>query len=118
MLFGTDLYDRVHGPLVQLDTQLDAIEASKLFSSAQQYDDLAAQLRKLHETLAATNLTQDSAAYARLQQLIKQADAAVMALDFGPVQTYESLTGRLRELESLLRDVREHPRKYLRKKVF
>lgn len=118
MLFGTDLYDRVHGPLVQLDTQLDAIEASKLFSSAQQYDDLAAQLRKLHETLAATNLTQDSAAYARLQQLIKQADAAVMALDFGRVQTYESLTGRLRELESLLRDVREHPRKYLRKKVF
>ena len=118
MLFGTDLYDRVHGPLVQLDTQLDAIEASKLFSSAQQYDDLVAQLRKLRETLAATNVTRDSAAYARLQQLMKQADAAVIALDLGRVQTYESLSGRLRELESLLRDVREHPRKYLRTKVF
>ena len=118
MLFSSDLYDRVHGPLVQLDKQLDAIEASKLISSAQQYDDLVAQIQKLRSALADVQLDRDSPAYARLGQLLKQADAAVSTLNLGREQTYESLNGRLRELQALLHDIREQPRKLLRYKVF
>ena len=118
LFFGTELYDRVHGPLVELDKQLDAIEASKLISSTQQYDDLVSQLRQLRQTLAAVKVTEDSAAYARLQQLMRQADAAISSLDLGRIHTYEALNGKLRDLEFLLRDVRIEPRKYLRLKVF
>jgi phospholipid/cholesterol/gamma-HCH transport system substrate-binding protein len=118
MFFSGDLYDRVHRPLVELDKQLDAIEASKLISSASQYDDLVTQTRQLRAALADVHLDRDSPAYARLQQLLKQADTALSTLNFGREQTYEELNGRLRELQALLRDIREEPRKYLRYKVF
>ena len=118
MLFSSDLYDGLRRTLGQLDKQLDTIQASRTFSSAQQYDDLVAQVKSLRSSIAAVRVDRDTAAYARLQQLLRQADTALTTLDFGREQTYESLNGRLRELQALLRDIREQPRKYLRYKVF
>jgi phospholipid/cholesterol/gamma-HCH transport system substrate-binding protein len=70
---------------------------------------------------------QDDAGYRRLKALLAATAATIASLNAGEgvtgrllanAQLYESLEGSLRNMEQLLRDVREHPRKYLRVKPF
>ena len=117
-IYSSDIYDRIHKPLLELDRQLDAIEANKLMSSTQQYDDLVVKVKQLRTALANTGLERDLPQYAHLQELLIQADKTVSDIDFGRRETYEALIGQLHQLQTVIRDVRENPRKYLRAKVF
>jgi ABC-type transporter Mla subunit MlaD len=117
-IYGSDIYDRIHKPLLELDRQLEAIEANKLMASTQQYDDLVAKVKQLRSTLADTGLEKDSPQYARVQDILKQADKTISNIDFGRRETYETLNGKLLQLQTLIRDIRDSPHKYLRAKVF
>jgi hypothetical protein len=117
-VFDPNFYTRIHQPLVQLDQQLNTIEASKLIASQQQYDDLLAQVRKLRTLLSNTHLDRDTPAYAKLQDALKQADSLVSNLNLGRTNKLELLQGQLLELEKILRNIREDPKKYLRFKPF
>jgi phospholipid/cholesterol/gamma-HCH transport system substrate-binding protein len=117
-IYSSDIYDRIHKPLVELDKQLNAIEANKLVASSQQYDDLVAKVKQLRSALTNTGLDKDLPQYSRFQELLKQADKTVSNIDLGRRETYEQLNGELHQLQTLIRDLRENPRKYLRVKVF
>jgi len=73
------------------------------------------------------SMLQDDAAYVRVRQLLKATDQTIAAMNAGEgtagrllsnAQLYESLNGSLQQMQALLRDIREYPRRYLRVKPF
>jgi phospholipid/cholesterol/gamma-HCH transport system substrate-binding protein len=138
--YTLEMYNKIHGPLVQLDQQMASIQngegaAGHLYASDEQYNEILSELRSLRSSLADLNAgkgkfgpwLQDDAGYRRLKTLLASTDATIASLNAGEgvtgrllanAQLYEALQGSLRSMEELLRDVREHPRKYLRVKPF
>jgi phospholipid/cholesterol/gamma-HCH transport system substrate-binding protein len=138
--YTLEIYNRMHDAFAQLDALLASIQngqgtAGHLFASDEQYTATLRELTALRSSLADVNagkgklgsLLQDDATWRRMKALLSATDAMVASLNAGEgeggrllanAQLYESLNGSLRSMEELLRDVREHPRKYLRVKPF
>lgn len=133
ILFSDKLYRSIREPVLRLDATLDSIQkgegpAGKLFTSDEQYNTLLQQLKDLDQSITAMqpSLT-DDALYRRVSALLRDTDAMILSVTRGEgagarllqnAQLYESLNGSLRGMQELLKDLREHPQKYLRYKVF
>jgi len=138
--YSPEIYNRLHDLAVQVDQTLVPIQngegtAGHLFSSDEQYNEILKQLTSLRSTLADANAgkgelgeaLQDDSKYRQITRLLSATDAMIASLNAGEgqagrlltnAQLYEALNGSLRNMESLLRDLRENPRKYLRFKPF
>jgi phospholipid/cholesterol/gamma-HCH transport system substrate-binding protein len=107
----------------------------RLFASDEQYNRILGQLTGLRSSLADANsgkgqfgpVLQDDAGYRQVMRLLSETDAMISSLNAGEgrtgrllsnAQLYESLNGSLLGMETLLRDLRDNPRKYLRFKPF
>ncbi len=136
--YSTEMYTRMRNSALQADKLLGSIQngegtAGHLFASDEQYDRFLSDLRSLRTSLAEAKAgkgrlgqwLQNDDGYREITRLLARTDAAIIALNEGEgktgrllatAQLYESLNGSLQSMEQILRDFREHPRKYLRYK--
>ena len=134
-VFSPDMYNGIRDSALSVDKMLTSIQsgegtAGHLFANDDQYNQFLRQLADLRASITAANagsLLQDDASYRRIARLLAATDAMIASFNAGggPVgrlldnpQLYESLNGSLRSMQTLLRDIREHPQKYLRIKGF
>jgi phospholipid/cholesterol/gamma-HCH transport system substrate-binding protein len=139
-LFSDSLYRKFREPLLRADETLAAIQrgegaAGRMFASDEQYNAFLRNLRDLRAMLADAAagkgrlgpMLRDEAGYEKLRKLLADTDAMIASLNAGEgkagrlllnAQLYESLNGSLRSMQDLLKDLREHPQKYLRYKLF
>jgi phospholipid/cholesterol/gamma-HCH transport system substrate-binding protein len=138
--YSSKMYDQIHDQVTKADQTLAAIQrgegkTGQMFVSDQQYEAMLRQLTSLHSTLVDVNagkgkisalLTSDED-WQRVKKLLAATDKTISALNRGQGQAgrlltnqqlYESLTGSLRDLGELLKQIREHPETYQHYKVF
>lgn len=137
-LFSTTLYDELRAPIRRVDDAMAAIQRGegtlgKAFVDDSQYEELVSQFRDVHRSLS--DLRTGKGAYAGLlknddlwqsvARLLSETDATIDSLTLGDgqiarlyrdPQMYESLNGSLQALQTLLKDIREHPEHYQRYK--
>jgi phospholipid/cholesterol/gamma-HCH transport system substrate-binding protein len=138
--FYTDqFYNSFRNAVVELDKTLASIQsgegAGRLLATSDQYDNYLQQLTSLRSALVDLNAGKgrlgsalvDDELWRQASRLLRQVDQTIAALNAGEgsagrllsnAQLYESLNGSLHDMETLLRDFREHPRRYLRVKPF
>jgi len=90
-----------------------------------QYKQALATVRDLRssiDTMRNSPFVKSDEFYAGMNRSIASLTQSVDEINAGPLfgapQSYESLNGFARELQTTLRDFRENPKKYLRLKVF
>ncbi len=127
--YSLEAYDKIHNLVQQVDQSLTSIQngegtAGRLFASDEQYTMLVRQLTDLRTQIAtfeANPMLQDDAAYLNVLRMLKSTNALLASLNAGRLvnnaQLYDSLNGTLKNMENLLRDFRENPRKYERVKL-
>lgn len=130
-LYTATMHDNLSASLRQLDDRLAQLQANRLLRDTTQYDKIRGQIAQVRQNLADLNagkgaggefLTSDQAYVGWQRNLaawIENVDAVASGQgDLGRMlssaQTYESLNGSLREVQSTIRQFREDPRKYLR----
>jgi len=130
-LFSDALYTELRGYIVGVDTTLASIQrgegtAGRLFASDAEYNDFVRDLHDFRTRVAAMNASHDDSGYKTIQEMLARTDAVIASLTAGEgtmgrlltnPQLFESLTGSLQSMEAMLRDLREHPQKYLRYQV-
>jgi len=128
-LYTDRLYQRITAPVIELDQSLARLQsgqgAGRFLVDDAQYQQAVATVRDLRSSIDSmrnSSFVKSDEFYAGLNRSIQSFTRSVDQIDSGPLfgapQTYESLNGFARELETTLRDFRENPRKYLRLKVF
>ncbi len=139
-LFSESLYTQIRDPLMREDNMLAAIQrgegaSGRLFAGDDQYNDLLRELRNVRVMLADANggkgqfgpLLHDEAGYRKIRTMLAETDAMITSLNAGEggiggllqnPQLYESLNGSLHTMQELLKDLRDHPKKYLRYKIY
>jgi phospholipid/cholesterol/gamma-HCH transport system substrate-binding protein len=136
--YSLDMYNKIHDGVVNIDATLQSIQngqgtAGQFYAKDDQYNDMLRQLSDLRTSLADTNsgkssvpMLQNDDMYRSVQHALASIDSTLASLNAGEgrvggllanQQLYESLNGSVRELERVLRDLRENPRKYMRIKV-
>src|SRR5450755_962662 len=135
VLYSAAKHDDLTASLVQLDGRIAQWQANPLFRNTTQYDQIVDQLTQIRHTLADLHAGKGAAGqfiasdsqYVEWNRIMASWIQNVDALNSGQgsigqllsnAQTYESLNGRLRELQSTIKDLREDPRKFLRLKIF
>ena len=135
VLYNATMHDNLSASLRQLDDRLAQLQANRLLRDTTQYDQIRDQIAQVRRTLADLNagkgaggaFLKSDAAYVewnrRLAAWIENVDAlnsgeGSMGQMLSNAQTYESLNGALRELQSTMKEFREDPQKFLRLKVF
>jgi phospholipid/cholesterol/gamma-HCH transport system substrate-binding protein len=138
--YSLDIYNKLNDGVGGVDKTLQSIQngegtVGKLFASDEQYNDMVRQLSDMRTSLADLNagkgqagaLLQNDEAYRRIGQMLVSTDSMLRSLNAGEgragellasPQLYESLNGSMREIQGMLQDLRENPRKYLRLKIF
>jgi phospholipid/cholesterol/gamma-HCH transport system substrate-binding protein len=134
-LYSAAMYDNLSASLRQLDDRLAQLQANPLLRDTTQYDQIRDQIAQVRHTLADLNagkgaggqLIASDAAYVewnrRVAAWIENVDAlnsgeGAMGQMLSNAQTYESLNGALRELQSTVKEFRADPQKFLRIKIF
>ncbi len=135
VLYNATMHDNLSASLRQLDDRLAQLQANRLLRDTTQYDQIRDQIAQVRRTLADLNagkgaggeFLKSDAAYVewnrRLAAWIENVDAlnsgeGSMGQMLSNAQTYESLNGALRDLQSTMKEFREDPQKFLRLKVF
>src|ERR1017187_3154470 len=130
LLTSDQMYRQTDDLLAHLDQGLAQLESGqgdfgRLLRDSGQYDQLLASVRDLHKSVAALRggpLLQSEAQYAEWNQELAGWMQSVDELNANPMlltpEVYENLNGQARALRDTLRDFREHPRKFLRLKIF
>jgi phospholipid/cholesterol/gamma-HCH transport system substrate-binding protein len=135
LLYDDALYQDLRSPLRRLDALLAQIQtgdgtASKLLRDPKLYDEVhatIAQVRRLMENVnagrgTAGKLLNDDQLYARVNELLVKVEGTVDRVNSGQgtlgqlmvnPQLYEALTGTTREFQSLAKDIRANPKKFL-----
>ncbi len=138
--YSAEMYNKIHDRVEEVDKSLASIQngegtVGRLFASDDQYNEFLRELTSLRSTLADANAgkgklgmaLQDDTQYRQVTRMLSATDAMISSLNAGEgqagrlltnAQLYEALNGSLRNMEELLRDFRENPRKYLRFKPF
>ncbi len=128
-------YDDIRRQVLSADQALESIQAGKgaagmIYASDEQYTKAVATLVDLRKSLVKINtgsLVTDDDTYRRITKMLRSVDATLASLNAGEGQAgglllspqlYESVNGKLMELQNLLKDFRTDPKKYLRKKIF
>ena len=139
LLNEDDLYQEIRKPILKIDTILAGIEAGqgtagKLLKDEQLYVELrqtVAEVRKVVEDLnagrgTAGKLLKDDTLYRNLNQTVAKLEGTIDKVNSGQgtmgqllvnPQLYESLHGATNEAQSLLKDIRANPKKFLRVKL-
>ena len=135
VLYNATMHDNLSVSLRQLDDRLAQLQANRLLRDTTQYDQIRDQIAQVRRTLADLNagkgaggeFLKSDAAYVewnrRLAAWIENVDAlnsgeGSMGQMLSNAQTYESLNGALRDLQSTMKEFREDPQKFLRLKIF
>jgi phospholipid/cholesterol/gamma-HCH transport system substrate-binding protein len=135
VLYNATMHDNLSASLRQLDDRLAQLQANRLLRDTTQYDQIRDQIAQVRRTLADLNagkgaggeFLKSDAAYVewnrRLAAWIENVDAlnsgeGSMGQMLSNAQTYESLNGALRDLQSTMKEFREDPQKFLRLKIF
>ena len=135
LLHDPSLYDDMQSPLRRMDAILANIQAGqgtagKLLNDQSLYDELQGTIREIHTLVASVNSGQgtlgkfvkDEAFYHRLDDLMAKLGTTMDKLESGQgtlgqlmvnPQLYEALTGATKEFQSLAKDVRANPKKFL-----
>ncbi len=135
-IYSPALYEQIRAFLARIEGVLVPIQngeglAGRLYASDETYNEFVRDIGDFHATLADANagkgrfdsMLQSDAAYSQMVRLLESTNAMLDSLNAGEgasgrllanAQLYESLNGQLRHMAATLRDMREHPQKYLR----
>jgi phospholipid/cholesterol/gamma-HCH transport system substrate-binding protein len=136
LLYDDTLYQEIRAPLKRIDAMLADMQggqgtAGKLLRDPALYDDARealVELRKVVQNLSAGQgtagkLLKDDELYRRANQLVERIDTTLDKMNSGQgtlgqlltnPQLYDSMTGAMREFQSLAQDIRANPKKFLR----
>jgi phospholipid/cholesterol/gamma-HCH transport system substrate-binding protein len=123
------LYRRLLAPLTEFDQSLARLQsgqgAGAWLRDSGSHDKLLASVKGVRESISGIRMSpfvQSDALYESVNRWTVSMTRTVDDLNAGSLfaapQTYESLTGKAKELEATMKDFRENPRKYLRLKIF
>jgi phospholipid/cholesterol/gamma-HCH transport system substrate-binding protein len=140
LLYDESLYEQLRAPVTRLNQQLAELESGqgaggKLLKDPAQYDQLRKSVGELRRQLTeieagkgpAGKLLKDDETYVRIVRIIDDLNKQVDALNSGEgalghllvsSNLYESLNGETKNLQNMLKELRENPKKFLRLKVF
>jgi phospholipid/cholesterol/gamma-HCH transport system substrate-binding protein len=140
LIYDDALYRQIEAPVKRLDTALAELQAGrgaggKLLKDSAGYDQLRKSVGDLNRALADLNagkgpggkLLKDDELYANINQMIDKLTLQVDALTseegtlgrmIASYSLYEDLQGRMKNLQTLLKELRGNPKKFLRLKVF
>jgi phospholipid/cholesterol/gamma-HCH transport system substrate-binding protein len=135
MLYDDALYEDLRAPLKRIDRLLADLQsgqgsAGRLLKDPALYDEARASLVEIRAILASVNagkgtagkLVKDDRLYNQISQLVAKFDSTVDRINSGQgtvgqlmvnPQLYESLNGMTREFQSLAKDMRANPKKFL-----
>jgi phospholipid/cholesterol/gamma-HCH transport system substrate-binding protein len=135
MLYDDSLYQDLRAPLKRVDALLADLQsgqgtAGRLLKDPALYDEARASLVEIRSILNGINagkgtagkLLKDEKLYAQISQLVAKFDNTVDRINSGQgtvgqlmvnPQLYESLHGMTREFQSLAKDMRANPKKFL-----
>ena len=129
-LYSDEMYRQMRQPALDLDAQLAQIQSGQgstgqLFRNTAMYDQWRAaanDMLKSLSSLRANDFMRTDQQYQDWVRLVESLTASVDGMNASPLlnrtDQYESLNGMAKELRDSLKDFREHPKKYLRLKVF
>jgi phospholipid/cholesterol/gamma-HCH transport system substrate-binding protein len=139
-IYDDAVYRKIEAPVQRLDKALAELEAGQgaggtLLKDSARYDQLRKSVGDLNRALADLNagkgqggkLLKDDELYASINQIVDKLTVQVDALTSGEgtlgrlmtnSSAYENLQGRTKDLQGVLKELRENPRKFLRLKVF
>lgn len=135
LIYDDTLYQEVRAPIRRIDTMLAELQAGRgtagrLLRDPVLYDEAQrslVELRKLISGLGAGQgtagkLLKDEELYTRINVLVTRVDATLERINSGQgtlgqlmvnPQLYDSLSGTMREFQTLARDIRANPRRFL-----
>jgi phospholipid/cholesterol/gamma-HCH transport system substrate-binding protein len=136
LIYDDALYQDIRAPLKRLDAVLADLQhgqgtAGRLLHDPKLYDDAQKSLAEIRGMLSDVNagkgtagkLLKDDALYKQLDELVGKLDTTIDKLNSGQgtlgqlmvnPQLYNSLSGTMREFQSLAKDMRANPKKFLR----
>ena len=139
LLYDDSLYQEIRAPIKRIDAMLADLQqgqgsAGKLLKDPQLYDEARqtiAEMRKLMQELnagkgTAGKLLKDEKLYQQFNALAAKLDTTIDRINSGQgtlgqllvnPQLYESMHGAMREFQSLAKDMRANPKKFLRIKL-
>jgi phospholipid/cholesterol/gamma-HCH transport system substrate-binding protein len=139
LLYDDSLYQEIRAPIKRLDAMLEGLQngqgtAGKLLKDPEVYDEARqtlAEMRRLTQDLnagkgTAGKLLKDDQLYKQFNQLAAKLDSTIDRINSGQgtmgqllvnPQLYEAMKGAMREFQSLARDMRANPKKFLRLKL-
>jgi phospholipid/cholesterol/gamma-HCH transport system substrate-binding protein len=139
LIYDDAMYQELRAPIQRLDALLADLEqgkgtAGKLLKDPQVYDELQQTLdamRRLTEDLnagkgTAGKLLKDEQLYKQFNELAGKLDATIDRINSGQgtvgqllvnPQMYDSMNAAMREFQSLAKDIRANPKKFLRIKA-
>lgn len=129
-IYKDEIYRQLADTAAQVDGALASLQsgqgnAGRLLRQGSQYDGLQAALRGIRQSVAALRagpMLQSGDAYAdwnrSLAALIQQVDDVNSSPAFNTSEAYDSLAGVAQGMRDSVRDLRTHPEKYVRMKLF
>jgi len=135
LIYDDALYQEIRSPIKRVDALLADLQAGhgsagKLLKDPALYDEAKASLGEIRSLLADLNagkgtagkLLKDDALHQRLEELVAKFNGTIDKINAGQgtlgqmlvnPQLYDSLTGATREFQSLAKDMRANPKKFL-----
>ena len=135
LIYEDDLYQELRAPIKRVDAILADLQsgkgsAGKLLKDPALYDEAKSSLTEIRTLLADLNagkgtagkLLKDDKLHQRLDELVAKFNGTIDKINSGQgtlgqllvnPQLYESLTGATREFQSLAKDMRANPKKFL-----
>jgi phospholipid/cholesterol/gamma-HCH transport system substrate-binding protein len=139
LLYDDTLYQEVRAPIKRIDAMLADLQqgqgtAGKLLKDPQVYDEAQAtlaEMRRLTKELndgkgTAGKLLKDDQLYKQFTDLTAKLDSTIERINSGQgtvgqllvnPQMYDAMNGAMREFQSLAKDMRANPKKFLRIKL-
>ena len=139
LIYDDSLYQEIRSPIKRIDAMLADLQqgqgtAGKLLKDPAVYDDARqtlAEMRRLVQELnagkgTAGKLLKDEQLYQRFNQLAAKLDSTIDRINSGQgtmgqllvnPQLYDSMSGAMREFQTLAKDIRANPKKFLRIKL-
>jgi phospholipid/cholesterol/gamma-HCH transport system substrate-binding protein len=139
LIYDDSLYNEVRAPIKRIDQMLADLQqgqgtAGKLLKDPQVYDEAQqtlAEMRRLAKELnegkgTAGKLLKDDQLYKQLTDLTAKLDTTIDRINSGQgtvgqllvnPQMYDAMNGAMREFQSLAKDIRANPKKFLRIKL-
>jgi phospholipid/cholesterol/gamma-HCH transport system substrate-binding protein len=135
LIYSDELYQELRSPLRRIDKMLADLDAGqgsagKLLHDPALYDEMNKTVGEIHTLLADANsgkgtlgkLLKNDELHQRMQELLTRLNTTIDKINSGQgtigqlmqnPQLYDSLTGATREFQSLAKDMRANPKKFL-----